>query len=107
MDGELRRTTSGLYKGTLHTLNTIYRHEGLRGLQAGLAIAVFREGTKNIFRLGFYSPILSFVHDTKDGSVAPIYKRLFAGGTFLPSYLTTPSHKWSHSGAHLQPSRIS
>jgi hypothetical protein len=53
-DGELVSTTSGKYKGTLQTLETIGRHEGLKGLQAGLPIAVIRYA-------GFFPSFFVFV----------------------------------------------
>eukprot|EP01128_Nolandella_sp_AFSM9_P000888 TRINITY_DN11013_c0_g1_i1.p1 TRINITY_DN11013_c0_g1~~TRINITY_DN11013_c0_g1_i1.p1 ORF type:complete len:304 (+),score=50.68 TRINITY_DN11013_c0_g1_i1:102-1013(+) len=78
MDGELSKKTSGVYKGTVSTLKTIYTHEGLRGLQSGLTIAVLREGSKNLFRIGAYQPILNRLHTDKD-SPTPIWKRICAG----------------------------
>lgn len=67
MDGELKAKNSGAYRGisfihffphpsgTINTLVTIYTNEGVRGLQSGLPIAVVREGTKNLFRIGMTS----------------------------------------------------
>eukprot|EP01126_Amoeba_proteus_P001690 TRINITY_DN10502_c1_g1_i1.p1 TRINITY_DN10502_c1_g1~~TRINITY_DN10502_c1_g1_i1.p1 ORF type:complete len:219 (+),score=17.57 TRINITY_DN10502_c1_g1_i1:263-919(+) len=37
-----------------------------------------REGTKNTFRIGAYSPVLNSLHDRNDGP-APIFKRMVAG----------------------------
>ena len=40
-----------IYKNSLDCLIKTFKYEGVRGLQKGLTPAVFREGSKNIFRL--------------------------------------------------------
>jgi hypothetical protein len=46
-------------------------------LQKGLVPAIFREGSKNFFRIGAYDPIINFLHPL--GSPAPAWKRVIAG----------------------------
>ena len=50
-----------------------------------------REGSKNLFRLGAYEPILSQLHDPRTGP-APIHKRLEAGGMSgaIAAYVCNP-----------------
>ena len=56
----------------------VWRSEGLRGLQAGLRMAMIREGSKSFFRIGCFRPILGLLHDPGLGP-PPIYKRMIAG----------------------------
>ena len=56
----------------------IGRNEGFRGLQKGLSAAVVREGSKNMFRIGMYDPIMSLIHDKSKGN-APAWKRIVGG----------------------------
>ncbi|KAI9343726.1 mitochondrial carrier domain-containing protein [Zopfochytrium polystomum] len=67
-----------VYKNTFDTLAKIFRNEGVKGLQKGLTPAVLREGSKNLFRIGMYDPIMSMMHDPSKGS-APPWKRMVAG----------------------------
>ncbi|KAI8849426.1 mitochondrial carrier domain-containing protein [Chytridium lagenaria] len=67
-----------VYKNTFDTLYKISRNEGLGGLQKGLTPAILREGSKNLFRIGMYDPIMSIMHDSSRGS-APGWKRMIAG----------------------------
>jgi len=69
--------SQGIYRNSLHCLYQIWKHEGLRGLQKGLFPAILREGSKNIFRLGCFEPILYTLH--KDKSSPPFWKRFVAG----------------------------
>lgn len=55
-----------------------YQHEGVRGLQKGLTPAILREGSKNIFRIGMYDPIMGIIH-TDTTKSAPAWKRMVAG----------------------------
>jgi hypothetical protein len=58
----------------------IYKNEGIRGLQKGLPPAILREGSKNIFRIGMFEPIINFIHDReKEHKAPPIWKRFIAG----------------------------
>ena len=77
-EGATREGRKPTYLGTLaRTLRT----QGIEGLQAGLSIAIVREGTKNIFRIGCYDPILAQIHPDEDPKSAPVWKRLVAGAT--------------------------
>ncbi|KAJ3218688.1 hypothetical protein HDU67_004470 [Dinochytrium kinnereticum] len=67
-----------VYKNTFDTLFKIAKNEGLAGLQKGLTPAIWREGSKNLFRIGMYDPIMSVMHDSSKGS-APGWKRMIAG----------------------------
>jgi len=64
--------------GLLATLQNVYNSHGLAGLQAGLQMAVVREGSKAFFRIGCFTPILDLIHDKAQGS-APMHKRMAAG----------------------------
>jgi len=57
----------------------IYKTEGMRGLQKGLPPAILREGSKNIFRIGMFDPIINFIHDREKEKKVPIWKRFIAG----------------------------
>jgi hypothetical protein len=52
----------------------------VRGLHKGLTPAILREASKNFFRIGFFEPIMSVMHNKSDGP-APVWKRLLAGMT--------------------------
>ncbi|KAJ3190521.1 hypothetical protein HK101_008725 [Irineochytrium annulatum] len=67
-----------MYRNTFDTLYKIARNEGVGGLQKGLTPAILREGSKNLFRIGMYDPIMSVLHDSRQGS-APGWKRMLAG----------------------------
>lgn len=64
--------------GLLSTLRAVHASDGIAGLQAGLRMAVVREGSKSIFRIGLFEPIVQLIHDRKQGP-APPHKRLAAG----------------------------
>ncbi len=42
---------NSVYKHSLDTIHKIYVNEGMRGLQKGLTPAIFRESSKNFFRI--------------------------------------------------------
>ncbi|KAL2914946.1 hypothetical protein HK105_205489 [Polyrhizophydium stewartii] len=67
-----------VYRNSLDAFAKILKNEGMRGLQKGLTPAILREGSKNLFRLGMYDPIMSVLHDPAEGS-APGWKRMVAG----------------------------
>ncbi|KAJ1568962.1 hypothetical protein HK096_004719, partial [Nowakowskiella sp. JEL0078] len=67
-----------IYKNSFDTIRKIYVNEGIKGLQKGISPAILREGSKNVFRLGLYDPIMNMIHDPQNGS-APAWKRMFAG----------------------------
>ena len=65
-------------RGMASAIMHIGRTEGVAGLQAGLALAVFREASKAFFRIGCFQPILDTIHDPASGP-APVAKRLASG----------------------------
>ncbi|KAI9104116.1 mitochondrial carrier domain-containing protein [Phlyctochytrium arcticum] len=67
-----------VYKNSFDTIHKIYLHEGLKGLQKGLTPAILREGSKNLFRIGMFDPIMNMLHDPAQGR-APGWKRMLAG----------------------------
>mmetsp|Transcript_31961 Transcript_31961/g.51623 ORF Transcript_31961/g.51623 Transcript_31961/m.51623 type:complete len:361 (+) Transcript_31961:57-1139(+) len=80
LQGELVRSGKGanVYSGTWDCLKKIYAYEGVPGLMKGLPAAFFREGSKNVFRLGCYEPVLNVLH--RDPSTKPpIWKKMIAG----------------------------
>jgi solute carrier family 25 protein 34/35 len=66
------------YLGTTDAITKIFKNEGIKGLQKGLTPAILREGSKNFFRIGMFDPIMSILHNPKDGR-APGWKRALAG----------------------------
>ena len=48
---------------------------GSRGAQRGLSVALLREGSRNVFRIGMYGPIMRLLHDKREGPI-PFWKRL-------------------------------
>lgn len=62
------------------------------GLQAGLPAAVIREGTKNIFRIGAYEPILDKLKVLTGSEKASIPLRIIAGASsgIIASYTCNP-----------------
>eukprot|EP00128_Syssomonas_multiformis_P018850 Colp12_sorted_trinity150504_noHs@17549 len=80
LQGELARgkAVTRVYSGSFDCMYKTLQHEGIRGLQRGLTPALWREGSKNFFRLGLYDPIIQLIHDKREG-VAPIWKRMIAG----------------------------
>ena len=67
-----------IYKNSYDAFTKIYTSEGIKGLQKGLLPAILREGSKNLFRIGMYDPIMTLIHDPAKGS-APGWKRILAG----------------------------
>ncbi|KAI8906655.1 mitochondrial carrier domain-containing protein [Powellomyces hirtus] len=67
-----------VYKNSFDCLHKIYVNEGVKGLQKGLTPAIFREGSKNLFRIGMFDPILTMMHDPSQGK-PPAWKRMVAG----------------------------
>ncbi|KAL0483955.1 solute carrier family 25 member [Acrasis kona] len=70
-----------IYKNSFDAILKIYKHEGLVGLQKGLVPAMWREGSKNVMRIGMYEPIMERMHDKKRDGPLPMWKRILAGGT--------------------------
>jgi len=69
-----------IYRNSLDAMWKIGRNEGLRGLQQGITPAILREGSKNLFRIGMFEPLLRFLHPKdKYKQPPPIWKRLVAG----------------------------
>eukprot|EP00741_Cyanophora_paradoxa_P003105 tig00000670_g3014.t1 len=77
LQGE-RSAAERVYKNSGDVLVKVARAEGIRGLEKGLITALFREGSKNLFRLGLYDPIMDVLHKREEGP-APMYKRFLAG----------------------------
>jgi hypothetical protein len=71
-----------VYKNSIDCMVKIFKNEGVAGLQKGLTPAILREGSKNLFRIGMFDPIIKILHDprTESGPV-PIWKRIVAGST--------------------------
>ncbi|KAJ8329995.1 hypothetical protein BDV3_003335 [Batrachochytrium dendrobatidis] len=67
-----------VYKNSIDAFVKILKNEGIKGLQKGLTPAILREGSKNLFRLGMYDPIMHAMHDPSSGR-APAWKRMVAG----------------------------
>lgn len=79
----LTQLPGGAYgKNIADALRTVCREEGvLPGLYRGLPVAMVREASKNMFRIGLFTPILRALHDEEqhDGRSAPAWKRFLAG----------------------------
>ena len=79
----LTQLPGGAYgKNIADALRTVCREEGvLPGLYRGLPVAMVREASKNMFRIGLFTPILRALHDEEqhDGRPAPAWKRFLAG----------------------------
>ena len=74
-----KKASERIYKNSWDALSKIYYSEGVKGLQKGLSPAILREGSKNLFRIGMYDPIMSVIHDSSKGTSAPAWKRAVAG----------------------------
>ena len=62
-------------------LRRVCQQEGLLpGLYRGLPVAMVRESSKNMFRIGLFGPILKLIHPDEDNAgPAPAWKRFLAG----------------------------
>jgi len=70
-----------VYRNSFDCMVKIWRNEGIAGLQKGLTPAILREGSKNLFRIGMFDPLVQFLHDKSvDGNHIPLWKRMIAGG---------------------------
>ena len=76
----LTQLPGGKYGGDMvHALRLVCKQEGLLpGLYRGLPVAMLREASKNMFRIGLFAPILRALHSEEDGP-APAWKRFVAG----------------------------
>jgi solute carrier family 25 protein 34/35 len=54
-------SSTRMYRGVGHALSSIWRAEGLQGIQAGLQPALFYQVTMNGSRLGLYEPAQRFL----------------------------------------------
>ena len=94
LQGELqaRGQYSVQYKNPFHAMHTIYKAEGMRALQKGLAPAIGYQFVFNGMRLGLFSWFTREGH-TKDkfGKVSPV-KTIAASATsgIIGSFLATP-----------------
>lgn len=67
-----------VYKNNLDCMIKTFQHEGVKGLQKGLTPAIWREGSKNMFRLGLFDPIMKILHPDSD-TPPPAWKRMVGG----------------------------
>ena len=66
-------------KDMVDALRMVCKQEGtLPGLYRGLPVAMVRESSKNMFRIGLFAPILNAMHRDPD-IPAPAWKRFLAG----------------------------
>lgn len=80
MQRELQPSKGAQTMGSFECMRHIWASEGFAGLQRGLWFAMFREGTKNIFRIGCFEPILSVLHPKDKNTGPPSFaNRLLAG----------------------------
>lgn len=71
-----------VYKNTFDCFYKILKTEGIRGLQKGITPAIYREASKNVFRIGMFDPIMNVLHDKKkEKNSPPLWKRIVAGAT--------------------------
>jgi len=71
-----------VYRNSFDCVAKMLKNEGVRGLQQGLTPAIFREGSKNIFRIGLFDPIMNFLHDSrKEKTRPPFWARIVASAT--------------------------
>eukprot|EP00026_Physarum_polycephalum_P008602 Phypoly_transcript_08690.p1 GENE.Phypoly_transcript_08690~~Phypoly_transcript_08690.p1 ORF type:complete len:409 (+),score=66.80 Phypoly_transcript_08690:122-1348(+) len=69
-----------VYKNSFDCFYKIFKSEGIRGLQQGLSPALYREASKNVFRIGAFEPIMNRLHDKKkEKGSPPLWKRIVAG----------------------------
>ena len=89
LQGELSKLSgqAKLYKNPFQAFKTIYKHEGLRGLQQGLICGYLYQLGLNGCRIGFYEPSRYYItklimpSEIKDGSHVPqnLLVNVFAG----------------------------
>jgi len=78
MDAELAKSPSARkYRGLLHCFRETARNEGFWGVQKGLGLSIFRDGSKCFFRIGLFDPIIARMHLEK--TKPPLWKQLMAG----------------------------
>jgi solute carrier family 25 protein 34/35 len=78
---QLQHKGERVYNNSFDCIRKIYQNEGLVGLQKGLTPAILREGSKNLFRIGMFDPLIQWLHDKQvDGNHVPLWKRVIAGG---------------------------
>ena len=66
-------------KDMIDALRLVCKQEGtLPGLYRGLPVAMIRESSKNMFRIGLFAPILRAMHPDEN-TPAPAWKRFLAG----------------------------
>ena len=69
LDNELaQRGTKRAYAGWTDCVAQNWRRAGVRGLQGGLILGVFREFFFNGIRIGSFEPLVGFVHRAKGGN---------------------------------------
>ena len=67
------------YNNSFDCMRKTYQQEGVRGLQKGLTPAIFREASKNVFRIGLYDPLVHAMHDERSAGPVPSWKYMLAG----------------------------
>lgn len=65
-----------VYKNSFDCIRKTYHVEGIRGLQKGLTPAIFREGSKNMFRIGLFPYIIDLLDKE---TPTPAWKLFLAG----------------------------
>ncbi|KAI9188702.1 hypothetical protein H9P43_000123 [Blastocladiella emersonii ATCC 22665] len=70
-----------VYRNSFDCMLKTFRMEGVAGLQKGLSPAILREGSKNLFRLGMYDPVINAMHPKSvyGASPPPPWKLMAAG----------------------------
>ncbi|KXS17678.1 mitochondrial carrier [Gonapodya prolifera JEL478] len=76
--GTSPRTPKLHYRNSFDVIYKTIKYEGITGLQRGLVPAIWKEASKNVFRIGMYDPLVRLMHDPRDGS-PPVWKRILAG----------------------------
>lgn len=87
LQGEMHANAAKVYKNPIQALGVIFKNEGVRGLQKGLASAYLYQIALNGSRLGFYEPIREILNS------------LF--------YPTLESHKVQHLGINVTTGAVS
>ncbi|EDQ89116.1 uncharacterized protein MONBRDRAFT_32549 [Monosiga brevicollis MX1] len=89
MAGELSRQRGQHFVATLLAIRGA---GGWTALQAGVHASMLREGSKNLFRIGCYQPILDFLRGEESRTQVAVWKRLLAGACSgsISAYICNP-----------------
>jgi hypothetical protein len=67
-------------KADLFARGDLFSH--VRSTLQGIVPALYREGSKNVFRIGMFEPIMRLLHDpVSEPGTVPMWKRVIAGAT--------------------------